>query len=78
MSEPIDMKGSHLTVSMVVTIIYLLCMDGEVHVTGCDKNPGDIQHVLRCMNSKLSDADKAWIKAVIHEELMPKKPWVTT
>lgn len=78
MTESIDMNGSPLTVQMLVTIISLLCMDGEVHVTGCMKSPHEVQRILTCMNSRLSDADKAWIKATIADELKPQKPWVTT
>jgi hypothetical protein len=69
MTDPINMDNAPLTVRDVVTIISILCMDGEVHVTGCAKNSQDVHRILTAMNSRLSDADKAWIKATVAEEM---------
>jgi hypothetical protein len=44
-------------------------MDGEVHVVNCAKNPLDVHRILTAMNSRLSDGDKAWIRAAVAEEI---------
>ena len=69
MKDPINMDNAPLTVRDVVTIISLLCMDGEVHVVSCANNPQDVHRILTAMNSRLSDGDKAWIRAAVAEEI---------
>lgn len=63
----IDLRGAPLTVADVVHIVNQLCADGEVHVVNAAKSSTNAALVLSSMNSRLSDADKAWMKAAMAE-----------
>jgi hypothetical protein len=69
MTDTIDLNNQPLTVQMVVSILSRLTTDGEVHVSNCARNPQDVHRIMTCMNSRLSEGDKAWIRATIAEEL---------
>ena len=67
MKEPIDLCDGPLSVVMIHRIIMDLCVDGEVHVVGCNKmGAGHAFWLLRIMCRSLSEADLEAIKQIVN------------